>query len=69
MEDEGRPLGIGVQARVPNHLELLGSRALVVSVGGNGVARPRQVRSTKTNASEPLMKCREEPPRRRNRAS
>ena len=68
MEDEGGPLGIGVQARVPNHLELLGSRALVVSVGGNGVARPRQVGSTKTNAGEPLMKCREEPPRRRHRA-
>jgi hypothetical protein len=26
------PLGIGLQDRVPNHVELLGSRALVVSV-------------------------------------
>ncbi len=43
MEDEGGPLGIGVQAQVPNHLELLGLRVLVVSVEGNGVARPRQV--------------------------
>lgn len=32
MNDEGGPLGIGVQARVPNHLELLGSRARVVRV-------------------------------------
>ena len=37
-EDEGRPLGIGVQARVPNRLELRGSRARVVSVEGKGVA-------------------------------
>jgi hypothetical protein len=68
MEDEGRPLGIGVQAQVPNHLELRGSRARVVSVEGNGAARPCQVRSKKTNASEPLMTCREESIRRRNRA-
>ena len=60
MEDEGRPLGIGVQAQVPNHFELLGSRVRVVSVEGKGAARPRQVRSKKTNASEPLMTCREE---------
>jgi len=32
MRDEGRPLGIGVQAQVPNRPKLHGSRALVVSV-------------------------------------
>ena len=39
MNDEGWPLGIGVQAQVPNHLELRGSRAQVVSVEGKGVAK------------------------------
>ena len=68
MEDEGRPLGIGVQAQVPNHLELRGLRVRVVSVEGNGAARPRQVRSKKTSESEPLMTCREVFTRRRNRA-
>ena len=32
MEDEGRPLEIGLQGQVSNHLELRGSRARVVSV-------------------------------------
>ena len=59
MEDEGWSLGIGVQAQVPNRLELLGSRARVVSVEGKGAARPHQVRSKKTNGGEPLMTCRE----------
>lgn len=67
-EDEGRPFEIGVQAQVSNRLELRGSRARVVSVEGNGVVRPRQVRSKETNASEPLMTCREVFTRRRNRA-
>ncbi|QDU69832.1 IS66 family transposase zinc-finger binding domain-containing protein [Engelhardtia mirabilis] len=38
MDDEGRPLGIGVQAQVPNRLELRGLRAQVVSVEGKGAA-------------------------------
>ncbi len=66
-EDEGRPLGIGVQALVPNRLELRGSRVRVVSVEGNGATRSRQVRSKKTNASEPLITCREVFTRRQNR--
>lgn len=66
MDDEGGPLGIGVQAQIPNHLELLGSRAPVVSIEGNGAARLRQVRSRKTSVSEPLMTCREVFNRRRN---
>jgi hypothetical protein len=32
MGDEGRPLEIGLQGQVSNHLELRGSRARVVSV-------------------------------------
>ena len=67
-KDEGRPFEIGVQARVSNRLELRGSRARVVSVEGKGVAGLRQVRSKETNASEPLMTCREVFTRRRNRA-
>ena len=67
-EDEGRPLEIGVQAPVSNRLELRGSRAQVVSVEGKGAARLRQVRSKETNASEPLMTCREVFTQRQNRA-
>ncbi len=69
IEDEGRPLGIGVQAQISSHLELLGSRVRVVSVEGKGVARPLQVRSKKTSASEALMTCRKVFTRRRNRAA
>jgi len=32
MEDGGRPSGVGLQEQVSNHLKLLWSRALVVSV-------------------------------------
>jgi len=32
MRDEGRPLGVGLQEQAPNHLKLLWSRAMVVSV-------------------------------------
>ena len=47
-----------MQVQAPNRPELLRSRAVVVSVGGKGAARSRQVRTMKTNASEPLMTCR-----------
>ena len=67
-EDEGRPLGIRVQARVPNYHELLGSRVPVVSVVDKARLRPRQVRSMETSASEPLMTCRKVSTRRQNRA-
>jgi hypothetical protein len=30
--DEGRPLGVGLQEQAPNHLKLLWSEAMVVSV-------------------------------------
>ena len=39
--DEGRPLGIGLQEQVPNHLQRLWSKAMVVSAEGKGLARTR----------------------------
>jgi len=32
MEDEGRPLGAGLQEQASNHLKLLWSKVMVVSV-------------------------------------
>jgi hypothetical protein len=56
--DEGGPLETGLQGQVSNHLKLLWPKAMVVSVKGKGAGIPCQVRTTKTNASEPLMTCR-----------
>jgi hypothetical protein len=39
--DEGRPLGTGLQERVPNHLRRLWSKAMVVSTEGKGLERTR----------------------------
>lgn len=36
LTDEGRPLGIGLQERIPNHLRRLWSKAMVVSAEGKG---------------------------------
>lgn len=58
IHDEGRPLGVGVQAQTSNRGKRWRSRVVVVSVAGQGGARLRQVRITKTNASEPLRTCR-----------
>src|SRR4051812_36886990 len=58
VRDEGRSLGAGLRRQAPNHLERLGSRALVVSVQAKGTARPCQVRIGKATAREPLMTCR-----------
>jgi hypothetical protein len=41
VKDEGRPLGIGFQERVPNHPKLLWSRAMVASAGGKARAKTR----------------------------
>jgi putative transposase len=57
-KDEGGPLGVGLQEQASNHHKLRELRAPVVSVAGKGGARLRQVRVRKTNASEPLMTCR-----------
>ena len=40
MRDEGGPLGVGVQAQIPNRLLLLRSRGAVVSEQEKGRARP-----------------------------
>jgi len=39
--DEGRPLGTGLQEQVPNHLQRLWTKAMVVSTEGKGLARTR----------------------------
>ena len=41
LTDEGRPLGTGLQEQVPNHLQRLWSKAMVVSTEGKGLARTR----------------------------
>jgi hypothetical protein len=61
VEDGGGPSGAGVQAQASNRHELLGSRALVVSVDGKGAARLHQVRVAESNESEPLKTCRDDP--------
>jgi hypothetical protein len=42
--DEGSPLGIGLQGLVSNHLKLLWSKAMVVSVKEKKKARRDRVR-------------------------
>jgi hypothetical protein len=58
IKDEGGPVEVGLQEQASNRLKLRRLRAVVVSVDGKGGARLRQVRVEKTNASEPLMTCR-----------
>src|SRR5512144_156493 len=52
------PSAAALQEEAANHPELLRSRAVVVSVEGDGALPARQVWITKASASEPLMKCR-----------
>ncbi len=56
--DGGRPPEAAVQAEASNHPLLLPSREVVVRELGKGRARPGQVRTVESNASEPLMTCR-----------
>jgi len=58
LTDEGRPLGVGLQERIPNHLRRLWSKAMVVSAEGKGPARLGQVSGKKRTARKPLLKCR-----------
>jgi hypothetical protein len=58
LSDEGRPIGTGLQERVPNHLRRLWPKAMVVSAEGKGPARPGQVSGKKRTARKPLLKCR-----------
>lgn len=57
-KDEGGPLGVGLREQAPNRHKLRRSRAFVVSVVGKGGEEFRQVGIEETNASEPLMTCR-----------
>ena len=57
-EDEGRPLGVGLQDLASNRRELHWLRALVVNVVGKGRETPCQVWIKETNENEPLMICR-----------
>ena len=56
--DEGRPLGLGLQDQGPNHRKLRRHNGRGGERCGKGGTRSRQVRTGKTNASEPLMTCR-----------
>lgn len=56
--DEGRPLEVAVQAEASNRLLPLRLRDAVVSEIGKGQSRIGQVGFVKSNASEPLMTCR-----------
>ena len=56
--DGGRPPEAAVQAEASNRPLLLPSREVVVRELGKGRARPGQVRTVESNASEPLMRCR-----------
>jgi hypothetical protein len=56
-KDEGRPFAAGLQGQAANHLKLLESKALVVSVEEKAPRRC-QVWTTKMSASEPRRTCR-----------
>src|SRR5690606_31077443 len=56
--DEGGPLGIGRQGRVPHHRLVLWSNGRGGERVGKGGAGLHQVRSGKANVSEPPMTCR-----------
>jgi hypothetical protein len=56
-KDEGRPFAAGLQGRAANHLKLLESKALVVSVEEKAPRRC-QVWTTKMSASKPRTTCR-----------
>jgi hypothetical protein len=58
LTDEGRPLGIGLQEQVPNHLRRLWPKAMVVNAEGKGLGLPGQVTGKKRTARESPMKCR-----------
>jgi len=57
-EDEGRPLGAGLQEQASNRLKLLWPKAMVVSVEEKAWQRLCQVWIKEMSVSEPLMRCR-----------
>ena len=56
--DEGRPLGLGLQDRGPNHRKLRRSNGRGGERCGKRRDQSRQVCAGQTNASEPLLTCR-----------
>ena len=58
IRDEGRPLGVGLQEQAPNHPELHGLRARVVSVEGKGMAMTMSDEVQGDEEHEPLRRCR-----------
>jgi hypothetical protein len=52
------PFAVALQGEIANHREVRWSRAGGVERRGKGVLLARQVWTTKTSESEPLMKCR-----------
>ena len=61
VNDEGRPLGIGFQERVPNHSKRLRSKAVVVSVGAKvrGMTPGRCVSGRRAQANPPMTRRKE----------
>lgn len=57
--DDGRPIEIGIQVQVSNHLWVLQSKVVVLSANGKG-HRNGQVSAVKLNESEELKKRRKD---------
>jgi hypothetical protein len=55
--DEGGPLGTGLQEQVPNHLQRLWSKAMVVSTEGKGLARTRSGDRQEEDCKETTMEA------------
>ena len=62
--DEGWPLGISLQERVPNHLRRLWSKAMVVNAEGkgpastgSGVRQEEDCKETTVEVSKPIRRC------------
>jgi hypothetical protein len=64
LTDEGRPLGTGLQERVPNHLRRLWPKAMVVSAEGKGsaltglgVRQEEDRKETTVEVSKTMRRC------------
>jgi len=64
LTDEGRPLEIGLQERISNHLRRLWSKAMVVSaegkrpgLTGSGVRQEEDRKETTGEVSKPIRRC------------
>jgi hypothetical protein len=61
VKDEGGPLGIGLQGRVPNHSKLLRPKSVVVSVGAKarGMTPSRCVSGRRAKANPSMTRRKE----------